>query len=120
VLYNLSGKWSQTIYIQKNTRGEQQEVFFDAESSTKHTKKVLPESRQEEYESRNLWAKVSKAIQERNLDNATSEKTAIEDRQRKLQQEYEQNLIRPPITHRFFRASGDGFQFKEAEYVVYS
>lgn len=112
-MYNLSGKWSQTIYIQKNTRGAQQEIFFDADTSNKHAKKVLPESHQEEYESRNLWSKLSKAIHDRDLDTATHEKTTIEDRQRKLRHENEEKHI--PTTHRFFRAVGDGFIFKESE-----
>jgi hypothetical protein len=57
-----------------------------------------------------LWAKVTKNINERNLDQATIEKTAIEENQRKLRhQRQEKNIKWQP---RFFDIDGDDFHFK--------
>lgn len=57
----------------------QQEPFF--------AKIVPPIDEQEELESRRLWAKVTKAIMNRNLDLATHEKALIEHEQRRQNKE---------------------------------
>jgi hypothetical protein len=52
ILYNLSGKWTDVIYIQKNTRNAPIETFFDVSASPVCLKMVYPEDKQEEYEAR--------------------------------------------------------------------
>lgn len=88
VIYNLSGKWSDLMYLEHKKKNCKEELF----DVTKHKmlpKEVLPEEQQNEYESRRLWSKVSQALIKRNLDLATDEKTKIEDLQRKLRSERE-------------------------------
>lgn len=53
-----------------------------------------------------LWSKVTKAMHERDMDTATKEKTAIEDRQRKQRTENEHNNVKH--TSRFFVPVDDG------------
>jgi len=81
VLYEITGKWSEIIYI-KDIQTGNKEVLFNAHDSKIHPKIVAQEEEQEENESRRLWSKVTSALIGRNLDLATDEKTLIEDNQR--------------------------------------
>lgn len=83
VLYELSGKWNEIIYI-KTPKGKKQ-VFFDCTHDTDiHRPTVRPIPEQGKFESRRLWEKVTNALGERNHKVATDEKYEIEDNQRKL------------------------------------
>jgi len=108
VLYNLTGKWTDVMYIQKNTRNAPQEVFFDVAASSIYPKTVKNEQEQGEYESRRLWQKVTQGLLSKNLDKATEEKNSIEDRQRKMRSDN-------PTEYdgKFFKASGVGKEGKE-------
>ncbi|KAK0568803.1 Oxysterol-binding protein OBPa [Tilletia horrida] len=78
---DISGKWSETMEF-KPSKGGSSEQLFNARTAKFVDKIVIPESEQEEFESRRLWSKVTEGIKERNLEKATEAKTAIEDAQR--------------------------------------
>ncbi|KAG5460835.1 MAG: hypothetical protein BJ554DRAFT_7069, partial [Olpidium bornovanus] len=86
ILSELSGKWTDVMYIK---RGGQQEVFFDAHDTPICAKIVAREDQQHWNESRKLWSKVTAAIVSRNLELATEEKSKIEDAQRHVAKERE-------------------------------
>ncbi|KAL7819044.1 Oxysterol-binding protein [Trichoderma gracile] len=81
VLYELSGLWSEEMFI-KDMRTGQREMFFDAHKAKPSPPLSRPIAEQEERESQRLWEKTAKAVKERNHELATDEKTKIEDRQR--------------------------------------
>lgn len=86
MLFNISGKWSDTIYIQKPT-WPNKDVFFSVEESNIQEKTVPDEADMNEFESRLLWSKVTQAIIDRDMDVATEEKTLIEDNQRLVEKQ---------------------------------
>lgn len=57
-------------------------MFFDATHAKPSHPSVRPIAEQEERESQRLWELTAKAVNERNHEVATDEKTKIEDRQR--------------------------------------
>ncbi|PHH92597.1 hypothetical protein CDD83_6658 [Cordyceps sp. RAO-2017] len=81
VLYELSGLWSEEMFIRNVATGHK-EMFFDANKSKPSPPQVRPIDQQDERESQRLWEKTAKAVKERNHEVATDEKTRIEDRQR--------------------------------------
>ncbi|KFG81856.1 putative oxysterol binding protein (Osh7) [Metarhizium anisopliae] len=102
VLYELSGLWSDEMFIKDvqaspyqrdsskytkpannhcNKTGHK-DMFFNAMTSKPSSPKVRPLAEQEERESQKLWASTAKAVKEKNHEVATDEKTKIEDRQR--------------------------------------
>ena len=114
ILYTLSGKWTETIFIQDSTvRGAKQEIFFDVDTVKIMPKQVLPESEQEEYESRRLWTKLTSALLKRDTDLATDEKTKVEDHQRQLRQQREQSGAE--YKTRFFKCENDVWYINQRE-----
>jgi oxysterol-binding protein-related protein 8 len=81
VLYEITGKWNEEMWI-KNVKTGDKELLFNAEGAKHSPCQVRPLDEQEERESRRLWNKVTNAIIRRDQTTATTEKTAIEDRQR--------------------------------------
>ncbi|KAM5376652.1 hypothetical protein ACJA88_006975 [Fusarium oxysporum] len=81
VLFELSGLWSEEMYIKDMTTGHR-EMFFNALRSKPSPPTVRPIEEQEERESQRLWDKTARAVKDRNHELATDEKTKIEDRQR--------------------------------------
>ncbi|ODA82898.1 hypothetical protein RJ55_01407 [Drechmeria coniospora] len=79
ILYELSGLWSDEMFIRDTGH---KEMFFDATKSTPSPPRVRPIAEQDERESQRLWEKTARAVKERNHEVATDEKTKIEDRQR--------------------------------------
>ena len=75
----------------KDSSSGNHDELFDAHKATIVQKEVIPEEQQEENESRRLWSKVTQAIKEKNLDKATESKSAIEEKQRALAKEREEN-----------------------------
>uniref|UniRef100_A0A1D1XEG0 Oxysterol-binding C23B6.01c n=1 Tax=Anthurium amnicola TaxID=1678845 RepID=A0A1D1XEG0_9ARAE len=108
-LYEITGKWSDVMYI-KDLRTANKEVLFNVHESKIYPKVVAPEEEQEENESRRLWSKVTSALIGRNLDLATEEKTLIEDKQRNEAKLREAEGIdwRP----KYFFCENDEFNFK--------
>ncbi|KAH8657631.1 hypothetical protein BGZ60DRAFT_135351 [Tricladium varicosporioides] len=81
VLYELSGMWSNEMWI-KDLKTGKKEMIFDA-TRAKHTPPIVrPLEEQEDRESQKLWYKTNQAVRERNHEAATDEKTKIEDMQR--------------------------------------
>ncbi|KAG9299629.1 hypothetical protein G9A89_020800 [Geosiphon pyriformis] len=109
-LYEISGKWSDILYI-KDVKTGNKEVLFNAHEAKIHQKIVAPEEEQEENESRRLWSKVTSALIARNLDLATQEKTLIESNQRNESKSREAEGIdwRP----RYFLCENDHYKFKQ-------
>ncbi|KAI8328241.1 hypothetical protein BC941DRAFT_445352 [Chlamydoabsidia padenii] len=109
VLYEISGQWSNELYI-KNCKTSQKDLFFDAKTAVAVPKTVLPEEQQEEYESRKLWSKLTEAIKNRDMEGATDAKTAVEDHQRQLAKEREtKGTVWKP---RFFEEEHDDYRLK--------
>ncbi|WWC90766.1 uncharacterized protein L201_005703 [Kwoniella dendrophila CBS 6074] len=101
----LSGHWSSAMdFTDKKTK--QKRTVFDPTRAKVIPKNVLPESEQEEYESRRLWTKLTDAIKTADMHGATAAKTAVEDRQRELARNRESSGEVPQS--RFFKhVSGD-------------
>ncbi|KAF7539870.1 hypothetical protein G7Z17_g12317 [Cylindrodendrum hubeiense] len=81
ILFELSGLWSEEMFI-KDMRTGHREMFFNATQAKPTSPTVRPIEEQEERESQRLWENTAKAVRERNHELATEEKTKIEDRQR--------------------------------------
>ncbi|KAI9474839.1 hypothetical protein BDB00DRAFT_860179 [Zychaea mexicana] len=81
VLKEISGTWSNELFISPPKSSKKQSLF-DVKKSMIHPMIVEHEHRQEDQESRRLWAKVTDAIKRQDMDVATDEKMSIEDRQR--------------------------------------
>ncbi|KAI8345295.1 hypothetical protein EDC96DRAFT_521683 [Choanephora cucurbitarum] len=79
VLYEISGIWTEELFIKKKSS---KESFFNVKDHTVIHKLVEPLENQEWNESRKLWSKVTAGLVTKDLDMATDEKTFIEDRQR--------------------------------------
>ncbi|KAF9089596.1 hypothetical protein BGX23_006562 [Mortierella sp. AD031] len=107
VLYDISGKWSDEIYISEKGG---KEVFFDAKTAKIHPKIVAAEEQQEANESRRLWSKLTAALKVNNQALATEEKCKVEDAQRARSKAREEKGV--PHVSRYFEPQGDGFAIK--------
>lgn len=107
ILYELSGKWTDTIFI--NRPREPPVVFLHVPSCHSARKLVAPCSRQDPYESRRLWSHVTEALLKTDFDKASEEKNKIEEAQRTLTKLREDENIdwRP----KFFRRGQDDFWY---------
>lgn len=110
VLYEISGQWSNEIFI-KMAKASNKTLFFDVKTSSIHPKVVPDIANQEDLESRRLWSKVTAAILKDDMDTATEEKTLIEDRQREeaKQREATGQTYQPKF---FDIVYGDQYEFK--------
>ncbi|KAK3328852.1 hypothetical protein B0H66DRAFT_539538 [Apodospora peruviana] len=81
LLYDISGLWSDEMFI-KDLKTGHKEMFFDAPRSKPSSPLCRPLEEQDERESQKLWAKTAQAVKDRNHELATDEKTKIEDMQR--------------------------------------
>ncbi|KAF3769101.1 hypothetical protein M406DRAFT_92408 [Cryphonectria parasitica EP155] len=81
VLYELSGLWSDEMFV-KDLKTGHKEMFFNAHRSKPAPPQVRPVEEQEEGESQKLWFKTAQAVKDRNHELATDEKSKIEDAQR--------------------------------------
>ncbi|KAF9350812.1 hypothetical protein BGX26_011053, partial [Mortierella sp. AD094] len=105
-LYEISGKWSDEIYI---TKKGNKEIFFDAKTAKIHPKIVAPEEEQEANESRRLWSKLTAALKVNNQALATEEKSKIEDAQRAKRAREEQGGVHHL---RYFELKDDNYEIK--------
>ncbi|RCI11868.1 hypothetical protein L249_4214 [Ophiocordyceps polyrhachis-furcata BCC 54312] len=120
VLYELSGLWSEEMFI-KNTG--QKEMFFDAHKSKPSPPRVRPIAEQDERESQRLWEKTARAVKDRNHELATDEKTKIEDRQREEAAERTRDEVewRPRLFRRVRGGPGGTEQGEEdLEWIIHS
>ncbi|TPX58511.1 hypothetical protein PhCBS80983_g03089 [Powellomyces hirtus] len=111
VLYSIGGKWTESMYTTKGASSSaEKRIIFDAATAQIHQKITPPDEAQGEFESRKLWARVTKGINTKNLDYATQEKTAIEDNQRTIVKDRAAKGI--AWESRFFTPAGDDWQFR--------
>lgn len=80
-LFELSGLWSEEMFIRDIKTGHK-EMFFNALRAKPSPPLVRPIEEQEERESQRLWLPTVKAVKARNHELATDEKTKVEDMQR--------------------------------------
>lgn len=81
-LYELSGLWSDKMYIKDLSTGKK-ELLFDAAHSKPTLPKTRPLEEQSPRESQKLWNSTIQAIKRADQKTATDEKTRIEDEQRR-------------------------------------
>lgn len=104
-LFELSGFWNGEMYIKDLASGKKT-LFFDATNAKHAPPKCRPLDEQEEIESQRLWAKVVKALKQKDHETATDEKSRIEDLQRqKAAERAEKGEEWRP---RLFRSTHDG------------
>jgi hypothetical protein len=90
--YHLSGRWShKSFYSDSDAEGAKKELFFDAEAEPMAERLTAPVNQQDEYESHRVWGPVTEALNEKNYKLANQEKTKIEDWQRGVRKEREEN-----------------------------
>jgi len=77
----------------KSTKTGQKRILFDAVKDGQNVspKWVPPEHEQEENESRRLWRDVTSAIQKKDMEQATSSKSLVEDAQREQRRYMEES-----------------------------
>lgn len=116
VLFELSGQWSNEIYIKLN-KASSKNTLFDVKQSKIFPKTVAPESDQEPNESQRQWSALTAAIYKRDMDAATDAKTAVEDAQRHNAKIREDEGVewRP----RFFDTKNDDFALQIEDKYVY-
>jgi oxysterol-binding protein-related protein 8 len=81
ILYELSGLWSGEMHIKDMVTGHK-ELLFDATDAKHAPPQTRPLEEQSERESQKLWHGTVLAVNARDHEKATDEKTKIEDRQR--------------------------------------
>ncbi|KAI0102136.1 Oxysterol-binding protein [Nemania sp. FL0031] len=81
ILFEISGLWSEEMFI-KDLRNGKKEMFFDARRVRPSKPKVRPIEEHQEHESKRLWQKTARAVKDKNHELATDEKTKVEDSQR--------------------------------------
>ncbi|KAF4926310.1 Oxysterol-binding protein-like protein OBPalpha [Colletotrichum viniferum] len=81
VLYELSGLWSEEMFV-KDVKTGHKEMFFNARRSKPSSPSVRPIEEQDERESQKLWQATAQAVKASNHELATDEKTKVEDKQR--------------------------------------
>lgn len=81
LLYELSGLWNGEMFIKDMVTG-QRELLFDATNAKHAPPKTRPLEEQSPRESQALWHSTVLAVNARDHEKATEEKSKIEDRQR--------------------------------------
>lgn len=88
VLYTISGKWNEVMHLETSQNKVQ---FYDTSNAVTFKPKVKPLDEQDKYESRSLWNKTIKALDARDHTTATEEKFKVEEEQRVLAKERQEN-----------------------------
>ncbi|KAF8463167.1 putative oxysterol binding protein [Kalaharituber pfeilii] len=115
VLYELSGKWNEEMWIKNYVTGHK-ELLFDATHARATPPIVRPMKEQEERESRRLWKAVITALNRRDQQVATDEKFKIENRQREEARLREADGVE--WKPRFFRAMDSGEEDEELDFII--
>ncbi|XP_076440385.1 oxysterol-binding protein-related protein 9-like isoform X2 [Babylonia areolata] len=76
----IEGEWNGVMYAKYNTG--MNEAFVDTKSIPIFKKRVKPLDQQGEFESRRLWKEVTYNLKAKNIEAATEQKHALEQRQR--------------------------------------
>ncbi|TFK76631.1 Oxysterol-binding protein [Pluteus cervinus] len=97
----ISGRWSHVMEFKGSKTGKRR-VLFDAvkEGQNIAPKWVLPEDQQEPNESQRLWTGLTQAINAKDMEAATSAKSAVEDAQRERRRSMDEKGVKH--TPRFF------------------
>ncbi|KDQ54974.1 hypothetical protein JAAARDRAFT_38086 [Jaapia argillacea MUCL 33604] len=91
-LGEISGKWSNVMEYKECKTGEKRVLFDVPKDGAKLASKwVAAEDEQEPNESRRLWRNLTKAISDKDMDTATTAKSAVEDAQRELRRKREES-----------------------------
>lgn len=85
----LSGEWNNVMYVE--FEGEKKEAFVDTHSLPVIKKQCAPISQQGQWESRRLWRHVTKGLYDNDVDVASSEKFKIEEHQRAIRRQREED-----------------------------
>ncbi|KAF8624819.1 hypothetical protein AX15_005706 [Amanita polypyramis BW_CC] len=102
----LSGKWSGVMELRMAKSGRKR-ILFDVAKDGQNVapKTVPPIEEQEPNESQRLWAALTEAILQKDMENATTAKTAVEDAQRERRKWMEEHgEVHVP---KFFELKGD-------------
>ncbi|KAF8168345.1 hypothetical protein B0H34DRAFT_685140 [Crassisporium funariophilum] len=88
----VSGRWSHVMDF-KNYKSGQKRILFDAvkDGQKISPKWVPPEDEQEENESQRLWRDLTTAIHQKDMEQATAAKSAVEDAQREQRRKMEES-----------------------------
>jgi len=89
LIVTISGEWNGQMQAKWANSGKS-ELFVDTKTLPIIKKQVAPISQQEEFESRNIWKVVTAALKRQDVSEATSAKYAIEQQQRTLVKEREE------------------------------
>ncbi|EPQ61211.1 Oxysterol-binding protein [Gloeophyllum trabeum ATCC 11539] len=88
----ISGRWSHVMEYKSAKTGEKRVLFDVQKMGDKVAPKwVAPEEEQEPNESRRLWSALTKAINDKDMDTATSAKSAVEESQREERRKREES-----------------------------
>lgn len=87
----IGGRWSHVMDF-KPAKTNQRRVLFDVakDGAKLASKSVVPEDQQEPNESRRLWRDLTEAIISKDMDGATTSKTAVEEIQREQRKKLEE------------------------------
>lgn len=100
-LYTISGKWNDVMELED--LHHKKVTFYDTNRAVVYKPKVEPIENQAHYESRNLWLKTIKALNDQDHVSATEEKFKVEEEQRVMAKE--RNERGEDFEPRLFKAS---------------
>lgn len=108
VLYTVQGDWTgQLYYVGASPSGTSNELFYDAEKSTRQPILVKDISEQAENESRRLWRDTAQGIITSNFDLAHNSKSQIEQEQREKRKLEAEGKLPPHQNQLFTRIEDD-------------
>jgi len=107
-LKKIEGRWDRVINVtDKKSKDTTVLLDVDAEKSRSFMPMIMePEDQQRYYESRKVWAHVTKGLKTHNVDMATENKSKLEDGQRAGKKEREEQKIE--WTPKVFTSSSNG------------
>jgi len=120
----IEGMWDEIIYItyknnNNNNNNNKKQVLFDATTTKPLLPEVAPIEKQQPYESRKLWEKVTAGIKAKDLDAATDGKSFLEQRQRDEAKERKENNNKEWQTTHFEDNGSGGWRYKNVPVGVY-
>lgn len=105
IIARLEGCWKSKVYI-SNPKTKERHVLMDVSDLQPVSKTVPTQSTQKKNESRVVWDPVTQAINAKKFEQATRNKTEIEDLQRKIAQDRaERKEVFEPV---YFKVNSDG------------
>lgn len=108
VICKVNGEWNGQIEMTFTSHQEEPKII-DTEALQVYRKRICPQSKQEEFESRRLWHRVTHALKTDDIDSATSAKHELEERQRKEARERKETGVEWKT--KLFHRHGDGWMY---------